>query len=83
MTKLKTQIGTKKKFHRTTQTLIVIKLENSNSDETQKLNLWSNSETLIVMKLLSCDTNQIVTKIKWRRTKLKKNQFDNSNCDKT
>ena len=52
---LKTQIVTKlkfgqTKFHRKTQTQIVMKLKNSKCDETQKLELWSNWKTQFVIK---------------------------------
>ena len=75
-----------------------MKLKNSNCYKTQKLKLWWNSETQIVLKLKNtkCDKtkkNQIVTKLKnLTVTKLKKtNNFDktqklwlwqNSKCDK-
>ena len=64
------------------------KLKTQNCDKTKivtKVELWQNSscdESQIVTKVklwskLNCDKNQIVKK------KLKKNQCDNSNCDKT
>ena len=45
VTKPKTQIGLKLKNQ------IVMNPKNSNSDETQKLKMWYNSKTQIVMKL--------------------------------
>ena len=52
----------KPKFHQKTQTQIVMKLNKSNCDVTQKIKLWWNSKTQIVIKLKK--KTQIVIKLK-------------------
>jgi hypothetical protein len=73
----------------------VIKLKNSNCAETQKLKLWWNSKTQIVIKLKlkwwQNSKSQIVTKLKNSnrdntqivRDKIRNSKCDNLNCDKT
>ena len=78
----------KKNFtKKNSNTQIVMKLKNSNCDETQKLKLWKNSKTQIVIKL----KNSKVTKLKkinlWQKSKTqivtKAELWQNSICDKT
>ena len=65
-----------KKFHKKNSTTqIVMKLKNSNCDETQKLNFFSNSKTQIMMKLKNSNCDQTPKLKLWWNSK-------NSNCDK-
>ena len=51
MTKLKLWEGKQHKNLKFDKTQVVMKLNNSNDDKTQKLKMWQNSKTHIVTKL--------------------------------